>query len=128
MDNISTRGIKVAVEPTYQKEQSKPTKRQFVFSYLVTIANESQHRVQLISRQWFIFDSAGIKKEVVGDGVIGEQPILVPGQTHQYQSWCPLMTDMGYMQGHFTMLNLDTGEEFQAVIPRFVLVPPYKMS
>ena len=128
MNATNTKGIRVSVQPTYQKEQSDPNKGQFIFSYYVSIKNESPFPVQLISRHWFIFDSIGSQHEVKGDGVIGEQPILQPGQEHQYQSWCPLMTDMGSMHGTFQMLNLKTGEEFEAIIPKFMLTPPYKLT
>ncbi|NNE29347.1 MAG: Co2+/Mg2+ efflux protein ApaG [Saprospiraceae bacterium] len=128
METISTRGIRVSVHPAFKKEHSEPKQGQFVFSYEVIIKNESHQPVQLLSRHWYIFDSSGVKREVVGDGVIGEQPILEPGQEHHYQSWCPLMTDMGSMSGTYTMKNLESGERFEANIPKFQLIAPYKLS
>lgn len=128
MNAINTKGIRVSVRPTFQKEQSDPSRAQYIFSYEVTIRNESTQRVQLISRHWIIYDSIGQHREVKGEGVIGQQPILRPKQEHRYRSWCPLMTDMGFMHGSFQMLNLDTGEEFEALIPKFELIPPYRMS
>jgi len=128
MNAIITKGIRVSVLPTFQKEQSNPGRAQYIFSYEVSIKNESNHGVQLISRHWIIFDSIGQLREVKGEGVIGQQPVLKPNQEHRYRSWCPLMTDIGYMRGSFQMLNLDTGEEFEAIIPKFELITPYRLS
>ncbi|MDH3648348.1 MAG: ApaG domain, partial [Saprospiraceae bacterium] len=84
--------------------------------------------VQLLKKHWFIFDSSGKVKEVEGDGVIGKQPILEPGQSHEYSSWCPLATAVGKMHGYYTMMRLDDRSLFQVGIPAFDLIAPFKLN
>lgn len=121
-----TNGIKVSVDAFYQPSYSKPLKSRFIFSYLITIENLSRKTVQLLRRHWIILDSKGVVREVEGDGVIGRQPILKPGQTHQYSSWSHLMTEMGKMRGFFTMRNKSDQKEFKVNIPEFKLIAPFK--
>lgn len=128
LSNISeevTRGIRVKVESMYIAAQSQPYLDQYFFAYRVTITNEGTDIVQLRSRHWLIVNSTGRTEEVRGPGVVGEQPILLPGKSFEYQSGCPLKTQEGYMEGEYQMVVLndagDWGEEFEAKIGRFKL-------
>ena len=118
-----TRDIEVTVEPFYLAEQSDPEESRYVWAYRVVIANHSDITVQLLSRYWNITDENGQVDEVSGAGVIGEQPILNPGDTYEYQSGCPLDTPSGVMYGHYQMVA-DTGELFEVAIPAFSLDSP----
>ena len=128
MQTLITEGIKISVEPFYLPNESLPAKQKYVHAYRVTIENQSRHTVQLMRRNWHIVKSSGLKREVEGEGVIGEQPVLAPSQTYQYTSWCPLMTDVGKMYGTYTMQRLPNGEIFKVRVPEFQLVPPFKMN
>lgn len=123
-----TNDIKVSVEAKYEPLHSKPSGGKFLFSYHITIENLSEHVVQLLSRRWQIFDSAGVRREVKGEGVIGQQPILSPGQIHEYSSWCPLSTPVGKMRGIYTMIRRDNSVEFDVAIPEFALMAPAKLN
>ena len=116
-----TEGIRISVRPLYLAEQSIPAVRRYVFAYFIRIENVSQRTVQLLSRHWYIHDSAGEDYQVVGEGVVGQQPVLHPGDTHEYNSFCILKSTNGTMEGsyHFTCSD-DT--QFDANIPRFGLV------
>lgn len=117
-----TRGIRVAVSPMYLPEQSDPASRRFLFAYKIRIANEGDIGVRLISRRWMIVNAHGEREDVEGDGVVGQQPHLRPGQTFEYSSYCPLNTSWGTMEGAYLM-ERDDGEFFDATIARFYLVP-----
>ena len=118
-----TRSIEVQVQPFYMEEQSDPSEKHYVWGYRITIDNQSDELVQLLSRYWQITDESGHVKEVRGDGVIGEQPELSPGDSYQYTSGCPLSTPSGIMVGHYTMRN-KRGEKFDIAIPAFSLDLP----
>jgi len=128
METKITKGIKVSVECNYQEEQSNPAKQQFAFSYQVTIENQSQHTVQLIKRHWYIFDACAIRREVEGDGVIGEQPVLKPGERHSYLSWCPLQSGIGTMRGYYTMIRITDDAKFKVEVPQFNMMAPVMMN
>ncbi|MCC7194070.1 MAG: Co2+/Mg2+ efflux protein ApaG [Gemmatimonadaceae bacterium] len=115
-----TDGIRVTARPTFLPDQSIPEQRQYVFSYNVRIENTTKQSVQLLSRCWRIHDSIGEDTVVAGDGVVGEQPLLVPGAVHEYQSFCVLKSPSGHMEGEYRFIRADTSR-FEAVIPRFVL-------
>lgn len=115
-----TDGIRVTVRPTYLEEQSDPDGQHFVFSYAVRIENVSDALVRLISRHWLIHDEVGVDTEVIGEGVIGEQPLLTPGKVHEYESFCILKSGEGYMVGEYTFKGPD-GRHFQVQIPKFTL-------
>ncbi|MBK6620415.1 MAG: Co2+/Mg2+ efflux protein ApaG [Saprospirales bacterium] len=127
METMTTNGITIIVETFYQAEHSRPLEQKFIFAYRVTIENHSPDTVQLLRRHWFIFDSSGLKREVEGEGVVGLQPVLEPNESHQYTSWCPLMTELGKMYGAFLMKK-SSGALFDARIPEFRLVAPQKMN
>lgn len=119
-----TRGVRVLVDPAFAPEQSDPHERRYIFSYRIRITNEGEGAVQLISRHWIIVDAHGRREEVAGEGVIGRQPALQPGQAFTYQSFCPLPTHWGTMEGTYQFRDLGTGELFNAVVKRFHLVMP----
>ncbi|MFC3878817.1 Co2+/Mg2+ efflux protein ApaG [Algoriphagus namhaensis] len=117
-----TQGIQVSVEVTYQAEFSNPHQHHFVFTYKVTIENKSQHTYQLLSRKWEIFDAAEEVKIIVGDGVVGKQPILEPGEKHSYISGCNLISGLGKMSGSYTMEKLFDGKRIEVQVPEFQLI------
>ncbi|MBC6110164.1 Co2+/Mg2+ efflux protein ApaG [Pedobacter fastidiosus] len=123
-----TDGVKVSVETIYQPEYSNPANEHFMFAYRVEISNLSDYAVQLMRRQWFIFDSNSSRREVEGEGVVGVQPIINPGETHVYVSGCNLKTDIGSMEGKYLMKRLTDDSEFEVDIPQFLLIAPYKLN
>jgi ApaG protein len=128
--NIATcisNGIKISVETFYQVEHSRPMENKYIFAYRITIENMGAYTVQLMRRHWFIHDSNGIVREVEGEGVIGQQPILVSQGVHQYVSWCHLFADMGKMKGHYTFARED-GELLKVDIPEFQMCAPFKLN
>lgn len=123
-----TNGVKISVSTEYLREYSNPIQYHYVFAYKVTIENCSEFTVQLLRRHWFIHDSNGSVKEVEGEGVVGQQPELEPGQSHQYVSGCNLKTSIGKMHGTFLMQRLVDGKEFKVEVPEFVMITPYKLN
>ena len=123
MSDTTTNGIRVQVEARYLPEQSSPRDNQYLFAYRIRISNEGGETAQLISRHWIITDADGHVEEVQGPGVVGEQPVLGPGASFEYTSFCPLRTSMGSMHGNYTM-RLVGGESFQARIAPFTLAVP----
>lgn len=123
-----TKGVKISVETFYQPEFSNPAGREFMFAYRITIENNNSFSVQLISRQWFIFDSNGTTREVSGDGVVGEQPVINPGSSYQYSSGCNLASEAGNMHGSYLFENLAKKTTFSAVIPRFEMFVPFILN
>lgn len=117
------RNIRVEVETNYLEEQSDPKERRFVFSYTITIRNEGRVPAKLLTRHWVITDANGKVQEVRGDGVVGEQPHLKPGQGFRYSSGAVIETPVGAMQGSYQMIG-DDGERFDASIPPFRLAMP----
>jgi ApaG protein len=123
-----TQGIKISVETIYQDEYSNPSSDQYMFAYRIEIENLSDYTIQLLRRQWFIFDSAGTQKEVEGEGVIGVQPVLEPGESHAYVSGCQITTDIGSMRGNYSMVRLADDTHFTVDIPEFQLIVPYRLN
>jgi ApaG protein len=119
-----TRGIRVQVEAAYDADRSNPALQQWFFVYRITISNESDATVQLISRHWIITDGDSNVEEVKGPGVVGEQPVLRPGESHTYTSGCPLPTPFGKMEGTYQIVTKE-GERFDARIAPFALSEPY---
>jgi ApaG protein len=113
----------VSAVPHYLAEQSAPEANRYVFAYTVTIRNTGEVAAQLLSRHWIITDGEGRVQEVRGPGVVGEQPVLQPGEAFQYTSGCPLATPVGSMRGSYQCVAAD-GTEFEAPIPEFVLSVP----
>lgn len=118
-----TRDIRVMVQPTYLDEQSSPDENYYVWAYRVRIENHGGDQVQLLNRYWRITDSLGRVQEVRGPGVVGEQPVLEPGDSYEYTSGTPLSTPSGIMVGRYEMENRD-GESFEIDIPAFSLDSP----
>jgi ApaG protein len=108
------------VRPVYLRDQSDPAAQHYVFAYYVRIENVAALPAQLLSRRWLIHDEIGEDTEVEGAGVVGEQPVITPGQVHEYQSFCVLKSGEGYMEGTYSFLRAD-GTSFDAAIPRFIL-------
>jgi ApaG protein len=121
-------GIQISVETFYQADYSNPQNHEFMFAYRITIENHNNFTVQLLHRNWNIFDSNGEHREVEGEGVVGTQPVLQAGERFQYVSGCNLRTEMGKMQGFYTMVNQNTKLNFSVKIPPFDLVVPFKMN
>jgi len=116
----TTRSITIQVEPVYLEEQSVPDENHFVWAYHVRIENNGPETVQLLTRHWRIMDQSGNVHEVKGDGVVGEQPVLVPGEAFEYTSGTHLATATGTMHGSFFCVAED-GEKFDVDVPMFVL-------
>ena len=127
MSDTLTRGVRVLVEPRYVADQSSPEDDQYLFAYHITIRNEGDEPVQLLSRHWIITNGEGSVDEVRGPGVVGYQPKLLPGQEFQYTSGCPLNTPVGTMHGSFQMVT-DSGERFDAQIEPFRLAVPQALN
>jgi len=117
-----TEGIKVSIEAVYQAEFSSPHQQHYVFTYKVNIENHSNIAVQLLRRKWEIYDAGRHIKPVEGDGVVGQQPILEPGHTHQYVSGCNLKSGLGKMKGYYYMEKLIDGKMIEVEIPEFQLI------
>jgi ApaG protein len=119
-----TRNIQVTVEPRYLEHESRPIEGRYFWAYTIEIVNMGPETVQLQSRYWQITDEAGRREEVTGAGVVGEQPVLEPGQRFEYTSGCPLSTPSGLMVGTYQMVS-ETGELFSVQIPAFSLDSPH---
>jgi ApaG protein len=119
----TTRSIRIVVEPFYVADQSAPDKDRWVFGYRVRIENAGQETIQLLNRHWRITDGVGRVVEVRGEGVVGEHPLLAPGESFQYTSGTPLPTPTGIMAGSYEMVT-DQGERFDVTIPAFSLDAP----
>lgn len=115
--------LSVVVEPHFVPDQSDPAKQQFVFAYKVRITNTGERPAQLISRHWIITDGNQGEQEVRGLGVVGQQPLLAPGETFEYTSGCPLQTPVGTMRGTYLCVG-ENGIPFEVDIPEFVLAMP----
>lgn len=118
--DVTTQGIRIVVSAQYLPEQSVPEQRRYFFVYRVNISNEGTRWAKLLSRRWVITDADGEIEVVEGPGVVGEQPELAPGDTHEYMSGCPLRTTWGTMEGHYVMQR-EGGGTFNAKIGRFFL-------
>jgi ApaG protein len=127
MSSALTNGILVTVRSQYISERSSLSARQFAFAYTVTIANQSENTAQLKSRHWIITDANGGVQEVRGEGVVGAQPVLRPGEEFEYTSWCVIRTPSGSMRGTYQMVTTD-GESFDAEIAPFRLGLPQTLN
>lgn len=116
-------GIRITVRPVYSAAHSNPDERQHVFVYQVRIENTGDDAAQLVWRHWYIHDPVAGDSEVEGEGVVGQQPMLAPGDVHEYQSFCVLEAPRGHMEGFYEFRRAD-GSSFRAAVPRFVLHAP----
>ena len=120
---VTTQDVTVRVSVSFLPEQSDPGKGRWFWAYHVRIENGGRRAVQLISREWIIVDGRGGRHEVQGEGVVGEQPVIEPGESFDYVSGCPLTTPSGWMEGRYQMVTAD-GRVFAAAVPRFPLTAP----
>jgi len=123
-----TDGVKITVETTYQPESSSPLQAHYVFTYCIKIENNSNFTIQLLRRHWHIYDSKGVVREVQGEGIVGQQPILESGDIHEYVSGCNLKTEIGKMKGTYLMERVLDGSRFKVNIPEFVMIVPFKLN
>jgi len=121
-------GVEISVETFYQPDYSNPANSEFMFAYRITLENHNNFTVKLLRRHWFIFDSNGENREVEGEGVVGSQPILLPGKQFQYVSGCNLRTEMGRMYGTYLMENQNNKTTFSVKIPPFEMIAPVKLN
>lgn len=119
--SLLTEGIRISVETQFLPEQSSRALDKYVFAYRITIENESASDVQLLRRRWEIVDGLGERRVVAGEGVVGFQPKLTPGESHSYSSGCYFRTPIGKMSGYYTMARLHDGARFFVEIPAFIL-------
>ena len=123
-----TKGIKVSVETEYQPAYSSPSQYHYVFTYRITIENQSENTMQLLRRKWSIYDAGFSMREVEGEGVVGQQPVLEPGQSHQYVSGCNLKSGIGKMVGTYLMERIVDGAKMKVNIPEFTMVAPLRLN
>jgi ApaG protein len=128
MISAVTDGVKVSVTTEYQPEYSSPMQAHYVFTYRITIENEGTSTVQLLRRHWTIYDGNGKARIAEGEGVVGQQPILEPGETHEYVSGCNLRSSVGKMVGTYLMERIIDGKQFRVNIPEFTMVVPYRLN
>jgi ApaG protein len=127
MSEAVTNNIRVEVLSRYSPENSRPFQDVWVFEYTVRITNQGLDTAQLLSRHWIITDALDHTEEVKGPGVVGEQPVLAPGESFKYSSWCPLKTSTGLMQGTYRMVRAG-GDQFDIEIAPFALRAPYTVN
>jgi ApaG protein len=123
-----TQGILIQAEPEFNEAYSSIERNNYVFTYHIAIHNNTNFTCQLLRRKWIIFDSIGTQTEVKGDGVIGEQPIIKPGEIYRYDSYCPIKSDIGYMKGIYQMKRCDNNALFDVQIPLFELITPNRLN
>ncbi len=124
-----TKGIIIGVEVEYLPHQSDTMLFNYVFMYSILIENKSNDIVKLLRRKWEILDSNGEKRIVEGEGVVGEQPIILPNEKYTYSSGCNLATDFGMMKGEYILKNISRDDiEFKVIIPEFTLITPFKLN
>jgi ApaG protein len=127
MSRALTNGILVTVKSEYLPERSSPGARRYAFAYTVQISNQGEETAQLRSRHWIITDASGEVQEVRGEGVVGAQPILAPGESFEYTSWCVIGTSSGSMRGEYSMVDL-RGHTFEAEVAPFRLGMPHSLN
>ncbi|MEK9678990.1 MAG: Co2+/Mg2+ efflux protein ApaG [Rhodospirillaceae bacterium] len=127
MYSETTKAVTISVDPMYLDEQSDPDDAHYVWAYHVRIENNGQETIQLVRRHWHITDSHGRVHEVRGEGVVGEKPVLEPGESYEYTSGTPLSTPSGFMVGSYQMVGSD-GQQFNVSIPAFSLDSPHDIS
>ena len=128
METAITKGIKVSVTITYQPDYSSPVQMHYVFTYKVIIENHSDHTIQLLRRHWYIHDANHEVREVEGEGVVGQMPIIEPGKSHKYVSGCNLKSGIGKMYGTYLVERVMDGKKIDVIIPEFIMVVPYRLN
>jgi ApaG protein len=124
----TTYNVKISIGTKYEETMSEPEDNLHVFSYEVLIENFGDEALHLLSRHWDIVDALGSNHEVDGEGVVGEKPVILPGDSYEYSSWCRLSTDAGKMSGNYTMRGLSTDRIIQVTIPEFLMIPKHRLS
>lgn len=128
MYTATTEGVKITVSTQYRPDLSQGDRGLFFFNYRIEIENNNPYKIQLLHRDWYIFDSLNDASFVSGEGVIGEQPILNPNENFVYTSGAELSSDIGFMKGYYTFLNLGTETHFQVYVPTFQLLSPPRLN
>jgi len=128
MVNQVTSGVRITVETGFEERYSDMESANFVFTYRITIENTNDFPVQLITRHWDIFDSNGELTTVDGEGVVGKQPILYPGEYYNYESACNLKTTIGRMSGYYNMVRITDNKKLRVEIPEFELAVPFMLN
>ena len=126
MSDTTTRGIRIEVTTTYLPERSSPRDSEYLFAYHIRISNVGSETAQLVSREWIITSAEGEVERIKGPGVVGERPVLKPGSSFEYTSYCPLKTPVGSMHGTFQMVTA-SGEKFDAQVGLFTLAAPHSL-
>lgn len=124
----TTKGVRITVKTNYQSSIADEKQQIFIFHYHVEIENRNHFSIQLLRRQWHIYDSLNPLRIVDGEGVIGEQPVIESGEIFRYTSGCDLNSEIGFMKGNYTLLNLETKALFEVEIPQFQLFVPKKLN
>lgn len=127
-NTLISEGVRISVTTQFRPDLSDILHNTLFFNYRIQIENLNSHNVQLLKRDWFIFDSLEEHSYVSGEGVVGEQPILTSGENYSYVSGCELRSEIGYMKGFYTFKNLTNGSLFQVRIPKFDLIYPGKLN
>ena len=128
MTSQISEGVEITVESYYEAGYSNMVNNEYMFAYRITIENKNAFPIKLISRHWYIFDSNGTRREVEGDGVVGEQPIINPDKSYQYISGCNLKSEIGTMHGTYSFENLHNKKTFTTIIPQFEMLVPFKLN
>lgn len=132
MSTAITKGVKISVETSFRPDLTDAENNILFFNYAINIENQNPFRIQLLKRHWRIFDSLNTVRTISGDGVVGEQPIIEPGDIHTYQSGCDLNSEIGRMSGHYDFVILDEAnnpqDSFQVSVPTFRLEFPAKLN
>lgn len=128
MITLITSGVQITVKSYFRSDLSEVIESQYFFNYEVEIENTNSFNVQVVSRDWYIFDSLNNARYVNGPGVVGEQPILKSGEKYKYVSGCDLQSEIGVMKGFYTLKNLIDGELFEVFVPTFKLEYPPKLN
>jgi ApaG protein len=121
-------GIKVTVETFYQPDYSNPVSSEYMFAYRINIENNNNFPIKLLRRHWYICEATGNKREVEGEGVVGVQPVINPGENYQYISGCNLRTEIGKMYGTYLIENINNKKQFDIIIPTFLMSVPFKLN
>lgn len=132
MNKAISQGVKISVTTIFRKDLSDAENHEYYFNYIIEIENQNSFEIQLISRHWKIVDSMQPIRIVEGDGVVGEQPRLAPGEVYNYSSGCDLVSDIGYMEGHYNFVQIDDlgnhRNPFQVNVPQFKLEFPPRLN
>lgn len=121
MNSKISGGVIISVDTSFQPDHSNPLENEYTFAYQITIENSNDFPIKLLRRKWFITDAKGNKREVEGEGVVGVQPVIHSGGKYQYVSGCHLKTEIGKMQGHYVLENLNSRKTFIVTIPSFLM-------